>query len=320
MRFFTFLFSLFFCFVFSVQSGAAAGLWLLDLPSQNDLPSMKAAIWSPCAAEPAQTRVGPFVLSVTRDCPIPEGRYPLVVMSHGFAGTYFSHRDTAAALADSGFIVAAINHPGDSALDMKRAGEISALVDRPADIVRLLDHVLNNWTAKNAIDAERIGVFGFSRGAYAALVLAGGVPDFRDMPCQDVQAAICTQMLAKTLAPEWLVHDRRVKSVVLADPPNAFPAARDLENIKLPIQLWRSQRGGDGVLPENVARLAQNLPTAPDFRSVEGAGHFSFITPCPAEMAKALPQICGDMPGFDREGFHHGFNADVAAFFKTSLR
>ncbi|KJF72417.1 alpha/beta hydrolase family protein [Agrobacterium arsenijevicii] len=300
----------------------AAGLRLIEVPSTRGEPPMRAAVWSPCAAAPVETRIGPFVLPAVRDCPVIDGQYPLVIISHGFGGTYFSHRDTAAALADAGFIVAAINHPGDNAIDMKRAGDLSALTGRPADIVRLLDHMLANWSDARFIDAGRIGVFGFSRGGYTALVLAGGVPDFPNtrLPCPDGQAAVCAQMLERTAAPEDRVHDARVKAVVVADPLNAFPGPDDLRNIKIPVQLWSSERGGDGVTPEDILGLRDDLPVKPDYQTVKGAGHFSFITPCPAEMEKALPQICGDVPGFDRTEFHRRLNGEVIRFFKASLR
>lgn len=310
----------------SVLSGTgaalAAGLRLIEVPSADGKAPIRAAVWSPCAAAPVETRIGPFVLPAVRDCPVVDGQYPLVVISHGFAGTYFSHRDMAAALADAGFIVAALNHPGDNALDMKRAGELSALTDRPADVVRLLDHMLANWKEARLIDTERVGVFGFSRGGYTALVLAGGVPDFANagLPCPDEQAALCAQMRDRGAVPGDRVHDARVKAVVVADPLNVFPGSGDLRNLKIPVQLWSSERGGDGVAPQDTARLRDDLPVKPDYRMVTGAGHFSFITPCPAEMEKAAPQICSDIPGFDRAEFHRSFNADVVHFFKASLR
>lgn len=319
-------FLLLLCLMFSALSGTgaamAAGLRLIDIPAANGKAAMKAAVWSPCAAAPEEVRIGPFILPAVRDCPVPDGKYPLVVISHGFGGTYFSHRDTAAALADAGFIVAAINHPGDNALEMKRAGELSALTGRPADIARLLDHLLEGFSEAGSIDAGRIGVFGFSRGGYTALVLAGGTPDFANagLPCPDPQAPICTQMRQKTTLPQHGGQDARIKAVVVADPLNAFPGAGDLKNITIPVQLWSSERGGDGVAPQDVARLRDDLPVKPDYRMVKGAGHFSFIAPCPAEMEKAVSQICSDAAGFDRAGFHRSFNTEVVSFFKASLR
>lgn len=319
-------FLLLFClFVFSSLSGTggamAAGLRLIEVASAAGEPPLKAAVWSPCAPAPGEVRIGPFLLPAVRDCPIPDGKYPLVVISHGFAGTYFSHRDTATALADAGFIVVAINHPGDNALDMKRAGDLSALTDRPADIIRLLDYLLAGWGEARSVDADRIGVFGFSRGGYAALVLAGGIPDFPNagLACPDPQAPICAQMRQKTALPQYRGPDARVKAVVLADPLNAFPSSGDVKTVKIPVQLWSSEHGGDGVMPQDIVRLRDDLPVKPDYRMVKGAGHFSFIAPCPAEMANAAPQICSDAAGFDRAEFHRGFNADVVSFFKASL-
>lgn len=322
MRFSIFAFLMLFFSVFSTNSAMATGLRLIDLPADGAAPSVKAAIWSPCTATPTDVRIGPFVLSATRDCPIADGPYPLIVISHGFGGTSFSHRETAKALADAGFIVAAISHGGDSALDMKRAGELEALTQRPAEVSSLLDYLLGKWTEARFIDAGRVGVFGFSRGGYTALVLAGGVPDFANtgLICPDAQAPICMQMRQKTALPQYRDPDARVKAVVLADPLNAFPSSGDVKAVKIPVQLWSSEHGGDGVMPQDVVRLRDDLPVKPDYRIVKGAAHFSFIAPCPAEMAKAAPQICSDAAGFDRVEFHRGFNADLVSFFKASLR
>ena len=47
-------------------------------------------------------------------------KLPLIVISHGQDGWFGGHHDTAEALADAGFVVAAINHPGDNALSATR--------------------------------------------------------------------------------------------------------------------------------------------------------------------------------------------------------
>ena len=55
--------------------------------------------------------VGPVTVRAAKDCPIAGRDLPLVVISHGFGGSFVGHRDVAEALADTGFIVVVINHP-----------------------------------------------------------------------------------------------------------------------------------------------------------------------------------------------------------------
>jgi predicted dienelactone hydrolase len=59
-------------------------------------------------------------------------------------GSFVGHRDLAEALADAGFIVAAINHPSDSSHSPEHDHKdpLSALTDRPVDIKRLIDFML----------------------------------------------------------------------------------------------------------------------------------------------------------------------------------
>ncbi len=89
--------------------------------------------------------------------------------------------------------------------------------------------------------------------------------------------------------------------------------------MKVPVQLWRAEN--DSVLPHPLYAEAVRglLPRAPDYRVVSGADHYDFLAPCGAGMAKAAPAVCGGK-GFDRATFHAGFNTDVVAFFRKSLR
>jgi predicted dienelactone hydrolase len=100
-------------------------------------------------------RAGPHTLSAAKDCPISGDNLPLVVISHGNGGTELNFYDTAEALADAGSVVAAIKHPGDTTFDMSRF--LSALVERPTDITRLIDFMLGASPAASKIDPERIG-------------------------------------------------------------------------------------------------------------------------------------------------------------------
>jgi predicted dienelactone hydrolase len=64
-------------------------------------------------------------------------------MSHGSGSAYFAHYDTALALAQAGFVVAALTHPGDNSRDESKF--IEAPVNRPREVSRLLDYMLAAW-------------------------------------------------------------------------------------------------------------------------------------------------------------------------------
>ena len=304
----------------STTAAHAAGIQLLTVPSNDSSPAISGAVWYPCATAPATLKLGPYLLSATKDCPIVGTKLPLIVISHGRTGSYLGHRDTAQALADTGFVVAAISHPGDNGRDSSRTDELSAFVDRPADIKRLVDYLLGAWSHASVIDADRIGLFGFSRGGYTGLVVVGANPRFgpRIRMCTGQTNTLCEQVREGRLGP--LAHDGRIKAAVIADPLSVFFTRTSFDDVRVPIQLWRSESGGDGVTPETVAAIADELPVKTTVHTVPNARHFAFLPPCPDEVARSAPEICTDPPGFDRQAFHQEFNAQVLEFFRHALR
>lgn len=297
----------------------AAGLKPIEIPAEGPLQPLKGAVWYPCTRPPSEVQLGPFAMSVSMNCPLAGEKRPLVVISHGRTGSFLGHRDTAKALADAGFIVVAINHPGDTSLDQSRTREFSVFVERPADIKRAIDYMLGSWPDAARIDAGRIGFFGFSRGGYTGLVAIGANPQFgkRLRLCEGKSDPLCAQVHKGEL-PD-LSHDPRIKAAVIADPLSVFFTRESFKSVLVPVQLWGSERGGDGVTPASVADIADWLPVKPDFHVVPGSQHFSFLPPCPAELAQSAGELCSDQPGFDRAAFHADFNASVLAFFKAKL-
>ncbi|PDT87228.1 hydrolase [Bradyrhizobium sp. Y36] len=299
----------------------AAGIQLL----QSD-PALSGAIWYPCAAEPAQVALGSlsvgadFDLKGAKDCPVTGAKLPLVIYSHGRGGFFGQQHDTAEALADAGFVVAAINHPGDTFSDSSRRDTLSVWGSRPADIVRLLDFLLNGWKDRAVIDPARIGFFGFSLGGTTGLMLMGSKPDFARVAslCKET-TGVCAQLHNGETPPEP-VHDARIRAAVIIDPAPTVLTRENLAAVKVPFQFWRSQFGGPGVGDgAGNARVAADLPGKPDIQIVP-AGHFAFLAPCSADLAAAVPRICTDVPaGFDRAAFHRKFNATVVQFLREQL-
>jgi predicted dienelactone hydrolase len=300
----------------------SAGLRISEIPADTAGPALKLAEWTPCATHPGQIQLGPFALAAVRDCPLAGKNLPLIVVSHGFGGTYLGHHDTAETLADAGFVVVAVNHPDDTASNTGKARDMKALISRPADIRRVIDFMLGPSPDAAAIDSQHIGFFGFSRGGYTGLVLAGAKPDFQALRshCPDATGVSCPTISGNVLPTLGPSSDPRISAFVIADPlSSVFATSASLEDVKAPLQLWASERGGDGVSPENVAAIARNLPGKADLHIVPNSGHFAFLTVCPPELAKRVVEICDDAAGFDRAAFHQAFNAEVLAFFRKSL-
>lgn len=281
----------------------------------------EVGIWYPASGTPTRQRLGLYAQDVVVGSKVPEGRYPLVVMSHGTGGDFASHVDTATALARAGFIVAALTHPGDNWRDNSRATEISA---RPAALSGLITYMLGGWPGHAAIDSDRVGAFGFSAGGFTVLVAAGGRPDLSRLGdhCRQNPAFFDCMLLKRqrpTASPASPASgDARIKAVVVAAPALGFTFDRaGLSKVRLPVQLWRAD--DDQILPAphyaDAVRAA--LPARPEFHAVPGAGHFDILAPCADP--SIVPQICASAVGFDRTAFHARFNADVVRFFSAKL-
>lgn len=307
----------------------AAGARFIGIAGGPTGPATKGAVWYPCAAPPqdiniSDKSIGDRTLTGAKDCPLIPGKLPLIVISHGRTGWFGGHHDTAAAMADAGFVVAAINHPGDNAYDTSRLDSLSVLAERPADIKRLIDFMLDAWPEASHIDARRIGLYGFSMGGYTGLVVIGGNPDFRKglARCQGSSFRACEQLENNELPGEAPTHDPRVKAAVIVDPASGFLFPADnLKAVTIPVQLWSSDPalGADHLSGCCAVGINERLASKPDYHLAQNARHFSFLATCTPAETQAFPRICTDAPGFDRFAFHQQFHGEMIAFFRKHL-
>jgi predicted dienelactone hydrolase len=307
----------------------AAGVRFIDIAAGATGPAMTGAVWYPCAAPPQDINIsdrdiGDRTLAGAKDCPLTGDKLPLIVVSHGRTGWFGGHHDTAAAMADAGFVVAAISHPGDNASDQSRLDSLSVLIERPADIKRLIDFMLDAWPDASRIDAERIGLYGFSMGGYTGLVVIGANPDLRKglARCEGSSFRACQQLENNELPGEALTHDPRVKAAVIVDPaPSFLFPADNLKAVTVPVQLWSSDSslGADHLSGCCAIGINERLPSKPDYHFAKNAKHLSFLALCSPEETRAFPRICTDAPGFDRVAFHQQFHAEMIAFFRKHL-
>lgn len=325
MSFRTFLFAVLLTAAASSQAIAAnAGFMVLREPRPDGLAPVEVGVWYPTDAKPAFMPLGSWGHTVAAGAPIVGERLPLIVMSHGNGGFFGGHADTAQALAEAEFVVAALTHPGDNYKDQSRA---TAMADRPAALSALIGWMLESSPLKAKIDPDKVGAFGFSSGGFTVLAAAGGEPHLSRMPGHclahpknfDCKLTAGHPIPAGSLTAKW-VHDDRIKAVVSAAPALGFTFGKNgLKGIKAPIQLWKA--ADDEILPgdDYAEAVHRDLGRPHDYHVVEGARHFDFLTPCDTAPPGASQALCESAPGFDRRAFHGTFNAAVTRFFTDQL-
>lgn len=311
----------------------AVGFQWATAPDPDDRP-LAIGIWYPSDAPMPDHTNTPFQQALAVDAPIAGDRLPLVVISHGSAGWLGGHADVAKALAEAGFVVVAVTHTGNNGRDNSYPAA-RRNQDRPRHISRVLDYMLAAWPGHDRLDPSRIGIFGFSAGGFTALVAIGGTPNLalliehcREVPEEPACAVGETSGSGSAEAPPrrgpvW-VHDSRIRAAVIASPGLGFAFDKDaLARVTVPVQLWAAP--GDTVVPEatNTALVRDALLSPPDYRRVEGAGHYAFVAPCDPGLEALKPEvwamICVDPPGFDRVAFHRQLDDDVTTFFRAQL-
>jgi predicted dienelactone hydrolase len=103
---------------------------------------------------------------------------PVILLSHGFGGTARIMAWFGTALARHGYVVVAVDHPGNNGRDpMTVAGAVLSW-ERPGDLKTALDTAKTDPTIGPHLDLNRLGAAGFSAGGFTTLVEAGARVDF----------------------------------------------------------------------------------------------------------------------------------------------
>ena len=251
-----------------------------------------------------------FVLDVALDGAVRDGKFPLVVISHGTGGSHLLYRTLATHLARSGFVVVLPEHPGNNRNDNRLAGTHTVLADRPRQVSLVIDWAYDHERFAESLLPERVAVVGHSLGGYTALAIAGGHPGAAPHETPDGEARLIP-----------VIPDPRVRAVVLLAPATpwfAWPGA--LQDVHVPIQMWTAEK--DEATPPwhgEVVREGVRDSTLVEHHVVANAGHYSFLSPFPQAMTSPSFPPSQDPPGFDRQRFHGDLECEVEAFLRRAL-
>jgi predicted dienelactone hydrolase len=267
-----------------------------------------------------------FEIQSASGTPPTDGKFGLIVISHGAGGLSLNHRDLAMALASHGYVVAAPTHPRGQGNDISGTG---VWVGRPRQVSRVIDATLEDTQLGPHIQRERIGVVGHSNGGYTALALAGARPNpqailahCRQHPddtgfCSYGGAATREATRKAGVIPD--VRDPRVRAIVLMAP-NAAPFTEDaLARVVVPVRVYGAERDNLTVVRYHAERLAKALPPETEYLLIKGAGHFSFVATFPWALRIVAGEAARDPEGFDRDAMHAMMNPEIVDFFNRKL-
>lgn len=241
---------------------------------------------------------------------IAEGPFPLIVYSHGSSGLRYIHSAYTEVLASHGYVVAAPDHTGNTTVDLlagTRAEPVQVAVDRPADVERVIDALVDTAhpTAgpySTHVDAERVVVTGHSLGGFTSIALVTGFTGpLGELPPDDRIDAIIP--LAPAVS-DVLLTDERLAAI---DVPMLVVVGAD--DVTTPVD-------------PNVTRLWDLSTSTPGYRVELVAGeHQTFTDMCAYQRTlptlptlEAVPQIVIDtIDDFAEQGCAEGDIDDVRA-------
>lgn len=270
-------------------------------------------------------------------------KFPLILLSHGIGGSSAMMAWFGAALASHGYIAAAVNHPGNNALEDYTIPGAVFWGQRTHDLSALLDLLLNDATFGPRIDAKRVGAAGFSLGGLTVLELAGGIAEFSRYQdfCKSPKAdGMCVDTieypgllanvtaLAKTdpgiqaaFAENSKSHrDPRIRAIFAMAP--ALGPAFDpdsLAKISVPTQIVAG--AVDNVVPVDSSAkfFAAKIPHA-QLTVYQAVGHYTFLATCAELGNRTKPQLCIDQAGILRDEIHTQTVTMAANFFNVNLK
>lgn len=285
-----------------------------------------------------------FPVAVASDAPLAPapGTYPLVLLSHASGSSALQMIWLGYHLASRGFIVAAVNHHGNTNEEARQFAQGAALVwERPKDLSVVLDRLLADPKFGSRIDPNRIGAAGFSLGGYTVIALAGArysVDAFdafchserRDATCEpphDLPQASARmtelrkddmQVIESIGRSGDSYRDPRIRRVFVIAPTlgGAF-AERGLTDVKVPVRIVASEGDTLAPLQTNAVRYVQLIPQA-ELRTLPGViGHHAFLATCTPH-GQSTTALCKDAKGVNRVQVHREVANMAYTFFSET--
>ena len=274
------------------------------------------------------------------------GPYPLIIFSHGSSGFRYQSTFYTEHLASHGFIVMAVDHPGNTILDLLDEETffenlILNYAYRPQDILRVIEFtemLINTDEALGSIiDINNMALTGHSFGGYTAASISGIPNNFADFSswCEnnDTDQNVCFLLdyeesiadLAGYDTPPtntWdAIVDERIQATVLLAPWNA--PILDIDSLNehtTPTMILVGTQDPVTPLERDSGVIYERLTSAQRaLITFDNGGHYIFVDEC-TEIAVQFGfyESCSD-PVWDMTRVHDLTNHYVTAFLLYQL-
>jgi predicted dienelactone hydrolase len=272
-----------------------------------------------------------------------ENKYPLILLSHGTGGSAYSLSWLGKKLAQKGFIVAAINHHGNTGAEEKTLLQGFLLWwERPKDISVAIDQLLKDKYFGPKIDVNRIGVAGFSLGGYTALACIGAqleVDKWEKNCTNNINAPFCqlpseAPFTVKDVEsflksnPDALKSrkysnnnftDRRIKAAYAIAPVlGPIMSVKSLKNISGPVKIVVGSLDDQAIPELNVIPISKLIQKS-KLLIIPNARHYTFLNQGNIRGSIFAGKWVNDPKGVDRTVIHENVGNDVAKFFNQYL-
>lgn len=289
-------------------------------------------IWYPIHAEtPSKPSCGFWMrCEEARDAPLSKANvlYPLIMMSHGNGGDRFNLAWLAEILAANGFVVAAIDHYGNT-WNNKIPQCFATPWERPKDISFALSELLKSPFLEGRIDPEKIGFAGYSLGGATGMWIAGG--KIAQIPAEKI-GEFCTNEMPGIVSEELASQidfnqakkdyaDSRVSAVFAIAPAlgDLFDS-NSLKAVEIPVCIIAAAKDQITPFERNAKWFSRQLSRATLKVFENDCTHYVFLSRASLIGKRVLEsRFCEDPDSVDRLKIHQEVGKTAVQFFNSSL-
>jgi predicted dienelactone hydrolase len=280
-------------------------------------PAMKGSVEQPLVIGPPDKPLFEAG-SVAFDAPFDDGgAHPILLLAPGGGASASMVGWFGIAMARAGYVVIAVDHPGDNGADVKTTAAMLLAWDRAEDLRSALAVAENDAVIGPHLDKARVGVAGVSWGGYTALVASGARsadPDRLVTFCtENPDDGICHQR-ARAKTPMTLADRKKTLDLpeiaaeraragedhslsevqaafVMAPGPIQMLDPESLIAMRKPVSIMLGDDDKDVPPATNGLAAAKAIPGATLSR-LPGVGHTDFVDDCTDAGRATFPQWC----------------------------